>query len=707
MNTGPVTNTKGTARFLLPTGAGRSHDPLWKQFGQWLVKTWMGRVLLVAIASWAVYEATGFDAVLPWRIALVVSLIVGVLKLTPRVWRAVFYRVRSKLTIAYLLTAVLPLVLGLALVVTAGMFLLSVFASRMVTNEIERHEAVLSAEARSIVQRVEAGEAAAWASAGLGALENIHSRPTLTVVKDGRVVTSTGGARSTVPTWIQKDEFSGLVRDGDRYFLRAVQRRGGSAVILDVPFDSSLFERLKRESGINVRSVNTAFRRDRRGVRIGRSGGAEATAGGDTTSLKPSPPPPTQGTPVRTEVAASGGLTTGAASEPWNSFVALPAQFAWDTGAKANAAVVFEFDRQLLLKSLTPGDQPLSQYLLIILAVLAAIFAVVYLVAFLFGAGLARSITAAVHALSVGTRKLSGGDFSHRIRVRSRDQLGELATSFNAMAQGIEDLLEQQAEKERLEEDLRVAHDLQMNLLPRHDVTLAGVHIAAVCLPAAEMGGDYYDLLPLDRVGEKLGVLIADVSGKGPSAALYMAELKGLVLSLSRIHLSPRALLQDLNEILSPNLDSKSFVTMTYAVIDSKARTMRFARAGHNPLVHLSGANGTARLLAPPGLALGLDRGETFARVLQEEEIPLVEGDVFVFYTDGVSETMNSRMELFGEARLTEIISGSSSLTSEELKEKVLAEVRQFAAGESPHDDMTMVIVKVAGHPGGPSARPS
>src|SRR6185503_3720164 len=113
------------------------------------------------------------------------------------------------------------------------------------------------------------------------------------------------------------------------------------------------------------------------------------------------------------------------------------------------------------------------------------------------------------------------------IRVGSRDQLGELAESFNRMSGDIKDLMRQQAEKERLEEELRIARQIQMSLLPAQGAaSLPGVRIAALCIPAAEVGGDYYDLLPL--APDRMGVLVADVSGKGTSAALYMAELKGL-----------------------------------------------------------------------------------------------------------------------------------------------------------------------------------
>jgi serine phosphatase RsbU (regulator of sigma subunit) len=189
---------------------------------------------------------------------------------------------------------------------------------------------------------------------------------------------------------------------------------------------------------------------------------------------------------------------------------------------------------------------------------------------------------------------------------------------------------------------------------------------------------------------------VADVSGKGTSAALYMAELKGLVLSLSRIHQSPRKLLSEANRILVRNLDSRSFITMTYAVVDTQARVLRFARAGHNPLIHFQAGTGLTRVLSPPGMGLGLDAGERFDAVLQEQEVPLASGDVFLFFTDGLSEAMNSRAELFGERRLRTVLELAETLGTDELKERILAEIRTFVGEAAQHDDMTMVVLKVA-----------
>ena len=240
------------------------------------------------------------------------------------------------------------------------------------------------------------------------------------------------------------------------------------------------------------------------------------------------------------------------------------------------------------------------------LAAIGGLFLVIESVALVMGLALAKSITGSVHALFMGTQRVRQGDFTHRIAVRTRDQLGMLAESFNSMTSSVEDLLQGAAEKKRLEEELRIARVIQMSLLPTGPVTTPGLAVTALSVPAREVGGDYYDFVELGA--RRLAILVADVSGKGTSAAFYMAELKGVILSLSRIYQSPKQLLIEVNRIISANIDLRSFITMTYAVLDLEAGTFTYARAGHTPLMYVpAGHPGQreAQVLTPDGLVLG------------------------------------------------------------------------------------------------------
>ncbi len=338
-----------------------------------------------------------------------------------------------------------------------------------------------------------------------------------------------------------------------------------------------------------------------------------------------------------------------------------------------------------------------GQAIVFLVVIVGVLFLLIQFVALVFGLALARSITGSMHELFVGTVRVQHGDFSHRIDVKARDQLGELANSFNTMTGRLTQLLAEMAEKKRLEEELRIARNIQMSLLPQGPVRMPGLMMTAHCSPAREVGGDYYDFFPFDE--KRIGILIADVSGKGTSAALYMAELKGLMLSLSQIHRSPRELLVAADRIIAANLDNRSFITMTYAIIDLETRTMTYARAGHTPVIHLPARDPVrrARVLMTEGMVLGLklDNGDKFSSVLEDVTLPLETGDIFLFYTDGLSEATSPDDELFGEGRLSTIIEEHADLPFDELRERILRDVKAFVGEPGPHDDMTLILLKV------------
>jgi sigma-B regulation protein RsbU (phosphoserine phosphatase) len=339
------------------------------------------------------------------------------------------------------------------------------------------------------------------------------------------------------------------------------------------------------------------------------------------------------------------------------------------------------------------------QLLFVILAFVGLLFLIIQLVALVIGFVLARQITGAVHDLFTGTVHLRNRDFTHHIPVRARDQLGELAESFNAMTTEVTTLLRENAQKARMEQEMLAARDIQQKLLPSGPLRVPGLALTAFCEPAREVAGDYYDFLPISDT--QLGVLIADVSGKGLPAGLYMAQLKVLVQSLARTHPSPRDFLVAVNRVVAANIDSKSFITMSYAVIDLAAREMVYARAGHCPLIRVPGSAPAglrhSELLAPDGLVLGLkfDDGQMFEAMIREERVPLGADDLVVFFTDGISETMNEAFDCYGEQRLARVLEQYSHLPFEQLRSFIFADLRAFAGAADQHDDMTMILLKV------------
>jgi len=641
-----------------------------------------------------------------------ISLVVAAVVLGYRVYidakRRLLWRVRRKLILSYIFIGVVPALLIISFFLVAGILSLFNVSSLMLQNRFD----ALVAETRFLADKaaLELGHART-ADAVRVALNRSQAEATARyplasyalvpapkrcgsegALVAGSEVTAGGwshlSAPHSIPAWVSCMGVASLMtanaKDGEHVFARAVAWPAGlgAALVVDVPFDESLAKRLHDDIGITIGVLSTRDLFDDQAA-------TEHKAAGQKPPRRLIIEPVNIGTDTRSELLQS---------------VSPISYTDWNTGAKSELLAQFGMGPSAVFRyvsgpaSQRVGNLTIGELLLALLGVIGAMFLIIQAVAFLMGLTLARSITGSVHELFVGTERLRRGDFSHRIAIRSRDQLGELAGSFNSMSASIQDLLEQKAEKERLEQELRIARSIQMSLLPSGSHSMRGISLEGHCEPAREVGGDYYDFLPLDH--ERMGILIADVAGKGTSAALYMAELKGLILSLSQLHESPRQLLIDANRIISKHLDARSFITMTYAVVDVERRTLTVARAGHCPLVFVLGPHASSRApqsVQPDGMVLGLafDTGDMFSRVLEEVTLPLGRGDLFLLYTDGISEAMNVEGDCFGDARLADLAREHADLTSGELRERVLGEVHRFVGAAAQHDDMTMVLVKI------------
>ncbi|MCB0280947.1 MAG: SpoIIE family protein phosphatase [Calditrichae bacterium] len=274
------------------------------------------------------------------------------------------------------------------------------------------------------------------------------------------------------------------------------------------------------------------------------------------------------------------------------------------------------------------------------------------------------------------------------------DDINMLEAYANQAAIALENakLVKNSLERERLERELQIAREVQLRLLPQSVPETGDIKMDTLTITAYEVGGDYYDFYKSQN-GD-LGLIIGDVSGKGTSAAFYMAETKGIMQSITRNFSSPFDILVNTNRILYDSLERKSFITLLVAQIDQKKHLLRFARAGHCPVIHYKAKEDKACFLQPAGIAVGLDRGEIFESKLIEEEIKLAANDILAFYTDGLSEAMNKDGEEFGEERLGEILKKYSTLEVTELKEKVIDEILNFLDGQNLHDDLTLILLK-------------
>ncbi len=257
-------------------------------------------------------------------------------------------------------------------------------------------------------------------------------------------------------------------------------------------------------------------------------------------------------------------------------------------------------------------------------------------------------------------------------------------------------LFEERVEKERLARELDIAREVQSKLLPQQLPEVPGLVLSARSVPAHEVGGDYYDFMDLGD--GRLAFIIADVSGKGTSAAFYMAAMQGIFKSLSQAAASPRDFLVSANAAISQVLEKNTFISVLYGIIDARNERMRIARAGHCPVAAAS-LSGEAALWRSEGLGLGLDQtGELFARTIEERDHALQPGDVFVLYTDGLIESRNAAGDEYGYERLLAVLKQNRHEEAEGIRAVVLDDLDQFVEYGSYGDDTTVVVMKWHGN---------
>ena len=319
------------------------------------------------------------------------------------------------------------------------------------------------------------------------------------------------------------------------------------------------------------------------------------------------------------------------------------------------------------------------------------LFGFFIVISFVIGFRMVRVITRAVNELTKGTEKIRRGDFSYRIRIKSREQMHFLAESFNEMASGIGRLLTEEKEKERLQEELRIARGIQLKLLPADHFACPEFDIAAVNIPATEIAGDYFDYFHCP--GEFLSVLVADVSGKGAQAAFYMAELKGIMNCLQKTGREPAAILNECNVSLQNSFEKVTFITINLVRFDLQNKNLIFSRSGHTPALFFQKEKQACLELTPRGMALGLN---SFTQGgIEELRLPYHSGDILFFFSDGLSEIMNKQDMMLGITELKKILVEFAALSALEIKEKLLARAIAFAAGQANADDLTFVVMKV------------
>lgn len=345
-----------------------------------------------------------------------------------------------------------------------------------------------------------------------------------------------------------------------------------------------------------------------------------------------------------------------------------------------------------IIQELLSEKNPLSQAVMIALLTLAILLFILEAFALFFGIRLTTGFVSAVRALHHGTRRIAEGDLDTQIDIPNEDELGDLAASFNEMAAAVKVGREEAIARERLESELKTARQIQEKLLPHEMPLIPGFEISGTSLPSQQVGGDYFDFL--DMGTGKLGIAIADVSGKGIPAALLMANLQASLHAQAFQKGEVADTTSRMNNLLVRSTDSHMFITFFYGVLDRRNSKFTFTNAGHNPPI-LFLANGRIDRLEAGGLLLGFLLDQKYI----QQTVAIKPGDVLVLFTDGVTEAVSSSSEamagnLFGEERLIEAVRASAAGSAREIQAAVLEAISSHTENSPQNDDITLVVIK-------------
>ena len=291
--------------------------------------------------------------------------------------------------------------------------------------------------------------------------------------------------------------------------------------------------------------------------------------------------------------------------------------------------------------------------------------------------------------------KVGKGDLDGKIEITTGDELEILGNTYNKMVEDLKLQMkrveETTREKQKIEHELQIAHDIQKSFLPSKPPEIGGYQFAGINLPAREVGGDFYDFIDLGD--NKTGIVIADVSGKGVPAALLMGISSTLVRANAKRILDPIQALKEANSIILEESDAGMFVTLFYAILDNKNHKFTFINAGHNPPILVKKANQETTLLKAKGIPLGVLEDME----LESKEIILEENEMIFLYTDGVTEAVNAQDDEFGTDRLYQLLSQAEDTTPDRLIEMIGREIKQFTGEREQFDDITMVVLQSTG----------
>ncbi len=662
--------------------------------------------------------------------------------------RRILWRLRNRLIVTYVFIGVIPVVLlvamaGFSLFLFAGQFASYVVISEL-NSQLRSVEAVNAAISNELAASLARGSSpTAESLSGLKKRDRAWGRRQVRAWQGTKSVPLANDTPAlsafSYPAFFDKNDneyakallegkpFHEVVSDHGKLYLRVVSvlpvRSETLTVVTSEPLDQDLIGKIAADLGeITLYSGNAPEESPAAGNPPGDKGSASKTTysfnanSGNGVSVTQ-----TSGGHSATEDLPPT-FTVGASPEPTNfmdreiPFVTPLQAVDWNSGATER--------RSSLLKVKTRPSKlyghlfaALGEFAGLVVDALIGVgifFAVIELIALIIGTRMTRTVTAAVAQLHDATKHVDRGDFSHRIPVKSSDQLADLAISFNSMTASIEKLILEQKEKQRLENELAIAQEVQAQLFPRQVSELESLEVHGFCRPARTVSGDYYDFLTASS--HKLILAVGDISGKGISAALLMATIHSAVRAYSMenlpqmrepvaigavagsgrvmaawpegVEVSPGALLSLLNHQLYESTPPEKYATLFLGIYDGRSHHLTYSNGGHLPPI-LIGKDGSIRRLEAGGTVVGLFDNMTY----EEGAVEMHPGEIFLAYSDGVTEPENDFGE-FGEQRLIDLVRDNRDLPLPKISQIVTLAVDNWIGDNEQPDDVTLVLAR-------------
>ena len=686
------------------------------RWGTTHLKFALALVALQAVMSLFHLSGTGTVRVL-WISALVIAGALFTVVAFRWIRQKLLWRLRNRLIVTYVFIGVIPASLLVAMALLAFYIFAGQFANFVVTSdlnaELKNLETNNSILTQSLSTSLRKGEGT-FALGDVWRASPSTGRELCAWLNDRDLALSPHATTCSmrIPTSLPP-RFTELVADHGGLALRTATTldtpNGKLRVLASSRLDQALLDRIAGELGRVTLYGPPENASPTPGKPVGGSARPEDADGTENR--------PANGLHYSIDKDSHPILSSGILPDPVNRCdreITLPAPLIvvdWADGSRVARAIVVQTRPSLLYDRLFSAQGEFSAFWGLALLVVAITFGFIVLLALMIGSRLTRTMTRSVANLYTATQHLNRGEFGHRIEIHERDQLAALQSSFNSMAGSVENLMSEQREKQRLENELSIAHEVQEQLFPRRQSQLESLEVHGFCKPARTVSGDYYDFLP--STGHRMGLAVGDVSGKGISAALLMATIHSAVRAYQResVHseipvlaggsgnghqgsshepeMSPCAMMYLLNRQLYNTTPPEKYATLFLALYDGVSHRLTYTNAGHLPPI-LLGTDGSLRRLETGGTVVGL-----FDNIRYEEStVSLSQGEIFLAYSDGITEPENDYGE-FGEERLIELVRENRHLPLERVSELVTHAVQEWIGANEQPDDITLVLARV------------